>query len=258
MDLLTLKQQKFAKIRKILRHDLSYQETDLNFNFLSAELKKQFDIVDTENVSANNYDPFALELIEKYPEGLVLDCGAGKRSVYYPNVVNFEIVSYDTTDVLGVGEELPFQDNAFESVLSLNVLEHVKDPFRCAAEISRVLKPGGKLYCVVPFLQPLHAYPHHYYNMTDKGLSNLFAPFLTIDKQDVIASGWPIFALTWMLNSWVNGLPPKAQKEFLNMKVADLLGNPVDYFNRAFVTELPREKKFELACTTALFATKPQ
>jgi hypothetical protein len=26
----------------------------------------------------------------------------------------------------------------------------------------------------VPFLQPLHGYPHHYYNMTGEGLRNLF------------------------------------------------------------------------------------
>jgi ubiquinone/menaquinone biosynthesis C-methylase UbiE len=123
--------------------------------------------------------------------------------MYYTNVVNNEIVAYDTTDVLGVSEELPFTDNSFDAVLvlSLAVLEHVKDPFKCAAEISRIIKPGVSIYCVVPFLQPLHGYPHHYYNMSIQGLKNLFNDTLEIERQGIIASGLTIWILTWFLNS---------------------------------------------------------
>jgi SAM-dependent methyltransferase len=250
------KQAKLNRLKAIIREDISYIESDQNFNFLSQELREKYNIIDTENVSSNNYDPIALSIINEFKDGLVLDCGAGKRSYYYENVVNFEIVPYETTDVLGVGEELPFQDNVFDAVFSLAVLEHVKDPFRCAKEIARVLKPGGKLYCVVPFLQPLHGYPHHYYNMSIEGLRNLFADKLKIEKQEIIGSGLPIWALSWMLNSWTDGLNGQAKEDFLNMKVADLLDNPVTYFEQGFVKELSAEKNIELACTTALIATK--
>ncbi len=250
------KQEKLNRIRTIIREDLTYLESNQNFNFLSQELREKYNIVDTENVSSNNYDPIALSIIEESKDGLVLDCGAGKRSYYYENVVNFEIVPYDTTDVLGVGEELPFQDNVFEAVFSLAVLEHVKDPFQCAKEIARVMKPGGKLYCVVPFLQPLHGYPHHYYNMSIEGLRNLFADKLCIQKQEVIASGLPIWALSWILNSWAGGLHGKTKEDFISMKISDLLDNPVNYLGQDFVTELSAEKNIELACTTALIATK--
>jgi SAM-dependent methyltransferase len=105
---------------------------------------------------------------------------AGLRDIYYDNVVNYEIVDYDTTDVIGPGERLPFRDGVFDAVISIAVLEHVRDPFACAAEIVRVLKPGGELVCSVPFLQPLHGYPHHYYNMTPQGLRALFERSLLI------------------------------------------------------------------------------
>ena len=82
------------------------------------------------------------ETIHRLQDGLILDCGAGRRPIYYSNVVNFEIVAYDTTDVRGVGESLPFETDSFDAVFSFAVLEHVKDPFRCASEICRVLKPG--------------------------------------------------------------------------------------------------------------------
>ena len=251
------KKEKLNKIRTIIRDDIPYTESSKNFNFLSKELRDKYNIIDTNNVSSNDYDPIALSIIEKHSNGLILDCGSGKRSIYYTNVINFEIVPYDTTDVLGVGEELPFRENVFDAVFSLAVLEHVKDPFKCASEISRVMKPGATLYCVVPFLQPLHGYPHHYYNMSIQGLKNLFDGFLHIEKQEVIASGLPIWTLTWFLNSWLNGLDGNAKSEFLRMTVSDLIGNPIDYFEQKFVKELSVEKNIELACTTALIAKKP-
>jgi SAM-dependent methyltransferase len=251
------KAEKLNKIRTIIKDDMPYSESSIHLNFLSEELQQKYNIIDTENVSSNDYDPFALSIILEHQDGLILDCGAGKRSIYYPNVVNYEIVPYDTTDVLGVGEELPFKDNSFDGVFSLAVLEHVKDPFKCASEITRVMKPGASLYCVVPFLQPLHGYPHHYYNMSIQGLKNLFDDTLEIERQEIIASGLPIWTLTWFLNSWSSGLQDKTRQDFLNMTVADLLGNPVDYLERNFVKELPKEKNIELACTTALLAKKP-
>ena len=44
---------------------------------------------------------------------------------------------------VGVGESLPYADEAFDAVVCVDVLEHVSDLFRVLAEIERVLKPGG-------------------------------------------------------------------------------------------------------------------
>jgi 2-polyprenyl-3-methyl-5-hydroxy-6-metoxy-1,4-benzoquinol methylase len=44
------------------------------------------------------------------------------------------------------GEDLPFEDESFDLVLSVQVLEHVKHPRRYVEEAWRVLKPGGHLY----------------------------------------------------------------------------------------------------------------
>ena len=42
------------------------------------------------------------------------------------------------------GEDLPFDKNHFDYVISLQVLEHVEDPRPLLEEIYRVLKPGGE------------------------------------------------------------------------------------------------------------------
>lgn len=250
--------EKHQAIRPLLREGAIWRETEDCYNCLPPATRENYDIVDISNISAHGYDPYAQRLVGHFPSGWVLDCGAGSRGDFLPNVVNFEIVAYPSTDVLGVSEELPFRDNSFDGILCLNMLEHVKDPFKSAQEIARVLKPGGELYCVVPLLQPVHAYPNHYYNMTAQGLRNLFADSLNIDKQLMLASGLPIWTLCWILSRWNHGLPAAVRPEFLNMRVADLIGDPMTYLQKSFVTELPNEMNFELASTTALLASKPK
>lgn len=248
--------KKLERLRPCLRTDMAVTEKEYKPNYLSDELRSLSGIVETNAVSSNGYDCHAVALIERHQEGLVLDCGAGKRDIYYENSVNFEIVDYDTTDILGVGEELPFADNTFDGVISIAVLEHVKDPFRCAKEIARVLKPGGELYCSVPFLQPLHGYPHHYYNMSHQGLWSLFDPLLRVTHQDVLPSTGPIWALTWMLQRWAEELPEKSKQQFMAKTVGELMSSAGDYLNCPWVTDLPKAVQFELASATTLHATK--
>jgi len=251
-----IQQEKLKRAEPLLRLDLPHVRRGAKYDFLTEELRAETGIAETDAISAHGYDQYALDLIAACHDGWVLDCGAGKRPVYYPNVVNFEIVDYETTDVVGVGEALPFKDNSFDAVLSLSVLEHVRDPFACAAEITRVLKPGGRLICCVPFLQPLHGYPHHYYNMTGQGLRALFERRLTIDDQIVPRSTLPLFSLTWFVQSWARGLQGETRDQFLSMRVSELLKRPSELLEARWVTELGEATNLELASATMLFDHK--
>jgi len=44
--------------------------------------------------------------------------------------------------------KLPYDDDSFDAVLSLGVLEHVQDPDASLDELRRILRPGGYLYVV--------------------------------------------------------------------------------------------------------------
>jgi SAM-dependent methyltransferase len=255
-NLSTARAEKLARVLPFIRSDMEWQWCAGRMDFLTDALREESHISDTENVSALGYDAAVGNLIARHRGGLVLDCGAGLRDAYYRDVVNFEIVDYPTTDVLGVGENLPFIDGTFDAVISVAVLEHVRDPFRCAQEISRVLKTGGELFCAIPFLQPMHGFPHHYFNATPQGIRRLFEDTLEVKSVTVFPSTHPIQALYWILRSWDQGLEPSVAKRFRAMTVKELLRDPYVQVQEPFCTSLPIEKQFELACATVLTAVK--
>ncbi len=62
---------------------------------------------------------------------------------------------------LAVCERLPYPDDSFDLVLSHEVLEHVADDRAAAAEMVRVLKPGGRAVIFVPNrLYPFETHGH--------------------------------------------------------------------------------------------------
>ena len=66
----------------------------------------------------------------------------------------------DTAFVVGVGEQLPFPDNAFDLVVLDQVIEHVMDQAAVLREALRVVKPGGLIYIACP--NYLRFYEPHY------------------------------------------------------------------------------------------------
>jgi SAM-dependent methyltransferase len=228
-----------------------------NFDFLDDKIGETY--TTTENPRYTGYgDPRIRDAIREVREadGLVLDNGSGFKHAYLENVVNVDIVSYATTDVLGIGERLPFADETFDAVLSFSVLEHVRDPFECAAEIRRVLKPGGMLHVSVPHLAPYHGFPSHYYNMTRQGLEALFDEGFHVESSETPDWGHPIWALTWMVKLYADALPPGTREEFGRLQVDALMGQGAEYQDRSFVTELDADTRRVLACNNYLIARK--
>ena len=255
-SIMQAQQEKLARLASLIRHDLPHTRRGAKYDFLTGEARMLAEVEGVDVLSAPEHQGSARELIERLPDGWILDCSPGKRPIYYSNVVNYDPVDYDATDVLGIGEVLPFRDNAFDAVLSVYALEHARDPFACAAEIARVLKPGGTLICAASFLQPAHRRPDHYFNMTGEGLRVLFENALKIDEQAVSPIG-AVRALQGIVQRWAGGLTGRARDEFLAMRIDDLLGAPAALSDQRWVRELPREKNSELADATFMTAHKP-
>lgn len=115
-----------------------------------------------------------------YIKGRVLDVGAGEFSRYQDlfkcdEYIKMDIKKSDNVDVVGSAESIPFQDETFDSVVCTQVFEHLKNPQKAAAEISRVLKKGGICLLTVPQVNELHAEPNDYFRYTKFGLKEIFS-----------------------------------------------------------------------------------
>ena len=237
----------------------AYQQKGQALDMLTEEATRRYKIVSTDNVSAHSYDEVARDIIDRVraAEGMVLDCGSGLRSEIDENVVTTEVVDYPSTDLLAVNQKLPIENDTFDGVLSLNVLEHVSDPFGCARELVRVLKPGGTLYCVVPFLQPEHGYPDHFFNMTRSGVRHLFEGKGSVQDHYVPISGHPFWTMHWFLSWYAQELPGPERDRLEQMTIKEIISRPVEsWLPEGVVQSLSERGRWQLASTTALILKK--
>jgi len=104
--------------------------------------------------------------------------GQGKRALF-PNCAytGFDYYKDENTDVVGDAHRLSnYFSREFDAVFSLAVLEHLAMPWVVAAEINKVLKPGGLTFHSTHFAFPVHERPWDFWRYTDQSLRVLFSP----------------------------------------------------------------------------------
>lgn len=84
---------------------------------------------------------------------------------------------------------LPFADAIFDSVVANNVLEHLYDPLTGLREIRRILKPGGRVFALVPLdaLNSRHALPAHLWKLDEPAIRAGFeAAGYTVGRLEIV------------------------------------------------------------------------
>lgn len=66
------------------------------------------------------------------------------------------------------------QEGGFALAICCSVLEHTPQPWVMAANIKRLLRPGGMLYLSVPWVWRYHAYPDDYFRFSPRAVQSLF------------------------------------------------------------------------------------
>jgi len=113
-------------------------------------------------------------IFDKQPNNaLCLSIGGGPGRPH-PVLINLNIGSFPNVDLVADAHMLPYADQSVDAIYCEAVLEHLYNPAQAVKEMYRVLKLGGTVFAVTPFLQAYHGYPHHYQNFTLTGHKYLF------------------------------------------------------------------------------------
>lgn len=148
---------------------------------------------------------FLMYLKQKYPKISLYGVD------YFSEKVNCQEINFTKKLLFEIG----YQDNFFDLITAWAVLEHVHTPSLYFAEISRILKKGGKFIFLVTNAESLYgkrAYlediPRHLYHYSEKSLTNYAKKFgfsMNVKYDDRIWDGRGLGSYYYALTS-ISGL----------------------------------------------------
>ena len=133
---------------------------------------------------------------------LEVGAGSGHFKTLWPELVESDVVATPYVDLAADGMRLPFAPGSLGNILVIDLLHHLADPHVFFDEAARVLRPGGRVLAVEPYITPLswagYRLLHHediyfggYHRSKDKDdpwAGNLALPNLLFSRE---RSDWP-------------------------------------------------------------------
>jgi SAM-dependent methyltransferase len=115
--------------------------------------------------------------------GVLYDLGCGTKP--YQDYIRPMVDSYVGVDwsntlhehhmdvVADLNKPLPIADAVADTVLCLQVLEHLSEPQAFLGEAYRIMKPDAQIMVTVPFMWHVHEAPYDFFRYTEYGLQHL-------------------------------------------------------------------------------------
>jgi len=127
--------------------------------------------------------------------GSILDLGGGGNADYRGFIGGEH--TFTTVDLNqkadiqhDLEKPLPLPDNSYDNALLINVLEHIYGYQELLKETVRVVRPGGKIVIVVPFLFPIHPSPSDFWRFSKETLERECAKLsLTVETLRPLGTG---------------------------------------------------------------------
>jgi SAM-dependent methyltransferase len=176
-----------------------------------------------------------LQIGARTPAGLE---GMPPRPMLRGPVTGLDIHPGHCVDLVGDAHFLSrfLREGSVDAVVSGSVIEHLQAPWLFAAEVNRVLKPGGLIYHEAPGAWPAHAQPNDFWRMSAEGLRALFGPECGFEVLEVRDAG-PLAmvpAPQWRDRHLdMPTVPAFAMAEILARKVAEIPAGAVAWPLRA-------------------------
>lgn len=178
---------------------------------------------------------------------LEIGCGEGRGvELLAPKVMAYTAVDKIEEVVVGLSLKfpeadfiqanippLPFEDNSFDTVVSFQVIEHIKDDATYLKEINRILKPGGKAYLSTPNIKlTLSRNPWHIREYTAKELTDICIKFFSKVEMKGIAGNEKVMEYHNRNRASVNKIMKYDIFNLQNRLPAAVLKIPYEILNR--------------------------
>ena len=86
---------------------------------------------------------------------LEVGAGSGHFKTLWPGLIASDAVITPFIDLAADGMRLPVADASLGNILVVDLLHHLRDPHLFFDEASRVLRPGGRVLAVEPYITPV-------------------------------------------------------------------------------------------------------
>lgn len=106
--------------------------------------------------------------------GSIIDLGGNYKSSYRKfwgnsgKIVSLNISNQSKPDIVhNLEKPLPIENESYDNVLLINVLEHIHNYKGLLRESARIIKKNGTIIIAVPFLFPIHPSPFDFWRFSE-------------------------------------------------------------------------------------------
>ena len=135
---------------------------------VDPRLRKHRDVWGRKPGLRTVYAGYHRSLLNALPaDGLILEIGGGSGNFLdtAPGVISVDLAPSPWVHACCDAHELPFTDATIAGIAMLDVLHHLARPSIFFSEVTRVLRPGGRLAMIEPGMtllaRPFYTYLHH-------------------------------------------------------------------------------------------------
>ena len=182
-----------------------------------------------------------MEKYSKHYKGHLVDLGCGEapyKEYFLQYVDKYTGVDWTNTfhnskaDVISnLNEKIDLPDECADVVISLSVIEHLREPQVFLNESYRILKPGGVMILQAPFQWWVHEAPYDYFRYTPYGFEYMFhkAGFgdVVVEPQSGFFTMWLMkfnyFLLRFYRKKLFPFVPIILSAWYINQKIAPVL-----------------------------------
>lgn len=112
------------------------------------------------------YEEWYKEIARWMSPGLTVELGGGIGNLkrFAPQVISTDVVTLPWLDAVADGQAIPFKRGSLSNIVMVDVLHHVEQVRKLFDEAVRVLRPGGRIIILDPYMSwlswPIYTFLH--------------------------------------------------------------------------------------------------